>query len=547
MGRPFPERLLRLLRLAASFFTALWTPVTCERHCPRVEDCESFLPSERDALSAFVYDWERASEPAPGEFEGRGIVMSGGPFHVLQALANLRVLRDVWQSQLPGEFWHAFELTAAHCQALKSLNVECKTLRNPGVFGIYGAIIPSILMSRFRHVIWLDTDVTPLIDPARLFDTPEYEKYGAIFWPDHWGSRCTKFGQSAWPNHVAWELLDIPYNRTDPMCIQEQETSIFLVDKDRHWKPLTLANYMLGRRFFTKVLSGCKDSFRLAWLKLGAKMFLVNRRPALLGLDGLEGKFLGPHMVHFWPRGELFDGEAAGPISVPIFVHQKKRPSPTLRHLLRFKLPFGGCPSMKIMQQVFSAGSPEMKVVHLPDVMPKIYDKLRTTDDAWNLGWAFGREILFADPNVGLDILMRSLSIDTHGQLPKDELEQVLEDERSTRARPDAHVTMLSSGWVGWWQILYDEPGQIMRSYRIFPNGNVSSVTYQGDYDGSGHGRLFRSNSRGYSHVLYGLHAEGKYELLRLEEQAGQYYLALEVWIGSTKITTGDGEKLPIP
>ena len=44
------------------------------------------------ALANFLADLDRISMPSASAFQGKGIVMSGGAKHVLQALANLDVL-----------------------------------------------------------------------------------------------------------------------------------------------------------------------------------------------------------------------------------------------------------------------------------------------------------------------------------------------------------------------------------------------------------------------------------------------------------------------
>ena len=58
-------------------------------HSMTREECRQHLPTEAEALQNFMDELGRAPMPQPGSFEGRGIVMSGGPMHVLQALANL--------------------------------------------------------------------------------------------------------------------------------------------------------------------------------------------------------------------------------------------------------------------------------------------------------------------------------------------------------------------------------------------------------------------------------------------------------------------------
>ena len=74
------------------------------------DKCQTFLPSERAALQNFLEELGKTPLPpaASGDprndtgvapFAGRGVVMSGGKPHVLMALANLFVLREVLGSE----------------------------------------------------------------------------------------------------------------------------------------------------------------------------------------------------------------------------------------------------------------------------------------------------------------------------------------------------------------------------------------------------------------------------------------------------------------
>jgi len=306
------------------------------------EVCKQFVPSERTALKSFMIHLEKTGVPGPEDLDGRGIVMSGGPMHVMQALSNLYVLRTVYKSQLPVEFWHAYELKDFHCEALASVGATCKVLQVPGVYPLWQTTMPAIMSSSFREVLWLDTDITPLIDPAVLFETEAYKREGALFWPDLWGSGCPEFGQSSWRQHIVRHLLDFPYNESDPSCTHEHEAGHLLLDKVRHWRPICLANYLASRDFFAQVLHGYKDVFRLAWLKLQASGWLSPLRPGLVGGFVTNGQFITGSLVHFWPAGDepVF---GAPKERVAIYVHQKKNPGTLWQDIITFPEPLGAC------------------------------------------------------------------------------------------------------------------------------------------------------------------------------------------------------------
>jgi hypothetical protein len=49
-------------------------------------------------------------------------------------------------------------------------------------------MLPSLLQYRFHssfpmQVLFLDSDCTPLLDPNALFDTPEFQQHGNLFFP----------------------------------------------------------------------------------------------------------------------------------------------------------------------------------------------------------------------------------------------------------------------------------------------------------------------------------------------------------------------------
>ncbi|CAE7362411.1 unnamed protein product [Symbiodinium necroappetens] len=344
-------------KLCLSAMSCTKQPVFASRgHFMKQEECLQHLPTEAEALKNFLKagcgvnfacELQNAPVPQPGSFEGRGIVMSGGPMHVLQALANLEVLRTELKSGMPVEFWHAFELEPIHCQALATRGAKCRQLQVPGVYRQFETVLPSIMASSFREILWLDTDITLLYRPEELFDSPQYQSTGALFWPDHWSFDCRPWGQSSWPGHVALKLLQLKHNASDMQYAQEHETGHFLIDRERHWKPICLANYMASRDFFTRVLHGYKDVFRLAFLKLNASNWLSPVRPGLVGGFLHNGLYFPAALVQFWPAGDLF-GTGPHGRHIPLYIHQKKVPGNIWMDILTFDTPMGRCISYQL-------------------------------------------------------------------------------------------------------------------------------------------------------------------------------------------------------
>eukprot|EP00913_Durusdinium_trenchii_P026064 g24451.t1 len=82
--------------------------------------------------------------------------------------------------------------------------------------------------------------------------------------------------------------------------------------------------------FFTRVLHGYKDVFRLAFLKLNASNWFSPVRPGIVGAFMKNGFFYPAALVQFWPHAEVLgDGQYLGDVTtrdIPLYVHQKKLP-----------------------------------------------------------------------------------------------------------------------------------------------------------------------------------------------------------------------------
>eukprot|EP00438_Fugacium_kawagutii_P030835 Skav210396 [mRNA] locus=scaffold1416:53729:55594:+ [translate_table: standard] len=365
------------------------------------QQCKEHLPAEKEALESFLKELALSPKPSPSAFKGRGIVMSGGAKHVLQALSNLDILRDHHKSDLPVEFWHSFELEDAHCDALAARGALCRQLQVPGVYKEYATIVPAVMSSSFQHVLWMDTDVTPLMAPEALFETQAYQLNGALFWPDHWSQDCYPFGESSWPNHVALQVLELKHNSSDPHFSQEHETGHFLINKVTHWDAICLANYLATRHFFTRVLVGCKDAFRLAFLKLNVSHWLSSERPGLVG-TGFTGMFFPAAMVQFWPLGQKLAGSPPGRPQarpVPLYIHQKKLPGMLWNDFLTFQQPLGHCTRFKL-ENLDIASHNDTVLWNLEETDPELWEHIVRIETLWEESFARNLERLTNHPGL---------------------------------------------------------------------------------------------------------------------------------------------------
>jgi hypothetical protein len=227
----------------------------------------------RQELPALTYPAER--------FHGRGVVMAaGGPKFQICAWVAIRMLRTVG-CQLPIEVWYlgAGEYNAGWAELVKPYDVMCvdahearKQYPHARLFG--WELKPyAIQHSRFREVLFLDADNVPVRDPSFLFETPQFQQHGTIFWPD--------FGRLS-RDRLAWRVFgNIPY-RDEP----EVESGQIVIDKARCWRALELCHWYMqnSNNFYFRHVHGDKEVFHLAWRKLGMDYAMPSR-----GIDPLPG------------------------------------------------------------------------------------------------------------------------------------------------------------------------------------------------------------------------------------------------------------------
>jgi hypothetical protein len=121
----------------------------------------------------------------------------------------------------------------------------------------------ALMSSKLRHILFLDADCFPLRNPEFLLSSNEYSTHGAIFWPHMKNQFLTK-------DASVWQLTGLPYQGDN-----EFESGILAIDKERCWRELSLTHWMNEHStFWYKYVLGDKDTFYLAWRKLGTKYFL---------------------------------------------------------------------------------------------------------------------------------------------------------------------------------------------------------------------------------------------------------------------------------
>jgi len=241
-----------------------------------VEDLVSLLAhKEIDGMPAGWGRWDSAHEAHrrmartflenlsayPDRFSGRGIVICAGGYRLFTCgYVCARMLRHLG-CELPIQFWHfANEVDPSMTHIVAPLDVTCvnanevdRQNEQPSrILRGYELKPFAMLHCPYREVLLLDADNVPLVDPAFLFDTPEYEQTGALFWPDY--GRLER-------SRDIWGICEVPY-RDEP----EFESGQCVVDKRRCWRALNLTrHYNDHSDFYFQHIHGDKDTFHMAF------------------------------------------------------------------------------------------------------------------------------------------------------------------------------------------------------------------------------------------------------------------------------------------
>jgi hypothetical protein len=225
--------------------------------------------------------------PFPEQFDGRGIVIcAGGTRYFACAYVAAKMLRHVGCS-LPIQFWHlANEIDDQMRSLVAPLGVACidadalNRRRSRPYRILQGWELKSfaILHSPYREVLLVDADNIPVLDPSFLFQTPEFQEHGAIFWPDD----VFPFG----PNSPVWEIFEVP-PRNEPQF----ESGQLVIDKRRTWRALNLAmHYNEHSDFYYRHVHGDKETFHLAFLRTNTP-YAMPSRPVHVSRRGARAVF----------------------------------------------------------------------------------------------------------------------------------------------------------------------------------------------------------------------------------------------------------------
>jgi glycosyltransferase involved in cell wall biosynthesis len=199
--------------------------------------------------------------PYFNKFREKGIIICAGAKYLPSAWVCIRMLRKLG-CRLPIQIWYlgSQEMNEEFERLLAPLGVKCVDAlkiaeRHPArILTGWPLKAYAIKHCRFEEVLLLDADNVPVVKPDFLFDTPQYKRTGAIFWPDIRPGIEPK----------VWGLFGIPYVK-EP----EFESGQIVINKRKCWRPLCLALwYNEHADHYYQHILGDKDTFHMAFRKL---------------------------------------------------------------------------------------------------------------------------------------------------------------------------------------------------------------------------------------------------------------------------------------
>lgn len=219
----------------------------------------SQFKKQQDARRAFI---SSIPDYPVDTFSGKGIVIpGGGPRYFTCAYVLIRKLRKLGCT-LPIELWHMgpHEMDQVMKGLISGYGVDIidayERRRTNPIKNLNGWELNAyaLLWSKFEEVLFLDADNIPVQNPEFLFNTPEYQSTGSLFWPDYDYQRLKPF-------NPIWAIMEVPYRDE-----QSFESGQIVIDKKKSWKPLNLAVHFNSESdFYYRFILGDKDTFRFGW------------------------------------------------------------------------------------------------------------------------------------------------------------------------------------------------------------------------------------------------------------------------------------------
>lgn len=245
--------------------------------------------------SAKIY--EKSPPLLEKEYSGRGIVICGGGKLWPCVWVAIRAIRH-HGCDLPIEIWHMgnTEYDKKIMGLLSPYNVKfidafeysksypSRILQNPelcflkmteyATMGGWMLKSYSMLHSSFEEVLFMDADNTPTKNPEYIFDSKQYNDFGAYFFPDKYhhddeekyklSPRICKILGIEYEGEFSFDSGQMFVNKSK--CLLQLQVALW-------WNEFSEYTY--------EIIYGDKDTFNLAWRQTGKKYYFVQKMPII--------------------------------------------------------------------------------------------------------------------------------------------------------------------------------------------------------------------------------------------------------------------------
>lgn len=259
-------------------------------------------------------------ENNPSFYSGVGYVYLGGSIYTWLALISIQSLRKSG-SNLPIEIMipDSKQYDTQLCDhIMPRYNAKCVTFES-----VYGSVLKkfeikgyqlksfAILASSFEKILYLDSDMLPVVNPDAYFNSEIFSHYGLITWPDFWrrtsspklyetlnlqiGSPIRRINDFVTPLDFLYakeNLKDLNsstnfHDLSGALPDWSTEAGIMLINKSTHFKLLLLSLYynLNGPSGYYPLLSqggageGDKETWPFAAHVLNLPWWQINKKP----------------------------------------------------------------------------------------------------------------------------------------------------------------------------------------------------------------------------------------------------------------------------
>lgn len=252
------------------------------------------------------------------EYKGKGIVTASGDLERLrQSFTSIKMLRSLG-CKLPIEMFYAdsSEISSSEASIFEKFDVKCINVQDNNLFATYNARnftikALALYLSSFDEMLWLDTDIIPLINLSEVFKFKAYLDSGYFFYSDIWYRRdpnfcckgCNTMNEKSNTKIELENTLGIKSYIGEP----ETEAGFYIVNKKRcthDWIHLVLL-LNINSHITYKYVYGDKDLFGIAMKMLKIEYSTIDEYPRAIGKRIQKKRSVfGAVMLHY--RGEAF-------------------------------------------------------------------------------------------------------------------------------------------------------------------------------------------------------------------------------------------------